>query len=124
MTPSRWILIIVSTLVLAALWWVLKPTTTSGAADITGQHHFQFELHPAQPPAPRTLSVYQGDQVRLSAQSPQMAHLHLHDYDLHLYLAPAYPSEVQFVADSVGRFELEWHEGQQRLATLEVYPRP
>lgn len=118
------LLISLSALVLVGLWWVMKPTTAGQSQAPTAQHTFHFQLHPAQAEAPRTLSVYQGDQVALSAQSPAMAHLHLHDYDLHLYLAPDYPSQVHFQAKTVGRFELEWHEAGQRLATLEVYPRP
>ena len=122
MSVLRWTLLGASVAVLAVLWSILKPEAP--AQNAPQAHQFNFELHPAQPPAARTLSVYQGDQVQLRAQSPQMAHLHLHDYDLHLYLAPDFPSQLAFVADQVGRFELEWHEGGQRLATLEVYPRP
>lgn len=121
MNATRYILLSVSVLLLGGLWWQLKPATQTKVQPAS--HSFSFELHPAQPPAPRTLSVYQGDQVHLSARSPQMAHLHLHDYDLHLYLAPDYPSQVTFVADQVGRFDMEWHEGGQLVATLEVYPR-
>lgn len=122
MSVFRWTLLGASVALLAVMWWVLKPEAPAESSSQT--HQFSFELHPAQPPSARTLSVYQGDQVHLHAHSPQMAHLHLHKYDLHLYLAPDYPSQVAFVADQVGRFELEWHEGRQRLATLEVYPRP
>lgn len=121
---SAGLLVSLSALLLVGLWWVMKPTTGEHSQARGEPHEFHFQLHPAQAEAPRTLSVYQGDQIRLSAQSSAMAHLHLHDYDLHLYLAPDYPSQVHFVANSVGRFELEWHEGGQRLATLEVYPRP
>ncbi len=122
MNTSRYLVLGACALLLGVLWWTLKPASQTELP--SKSHSFSFELHPAQPPAARTLSVYQGDQVELHARSPQMAHLHLHDYDLHLYLAPDYPSQLTFVADQVGRFELEWHEAGQRLATLEVYPRP
>ena len=133
--------IIVGLLLLAGLFWWLKPApppvpATAPAAVLAAP------LQPAAAPAasaaqrfelvvkdgkllsgPTVISVPQGTPVTLRITVDHHDELHLHGYDLTLKLPTATPAELSFVADRSGRFEYELHHAHVDLGALEVQPQ-
>jgi FtsP/CotA-like multicopper oxidase with cupredoxin domain len=64
--------------------------------------------------------VARGQRVVLRVTSDEPDAIHLHGYDLERPLASGKPTELSFVADQVGVFELETHESELVLLQLEV----
>jgi hypothetical protein len=48
---------------------------------------------------------------------------HLHGYDVEHETGPGQKAKLRFEADLTGRFEIEDHESEKELGTLQVCPR-
>lgn len=71
----------------------------------------------------RRETVKQGDRVALIVESDVAGLAHVHGYNHDLNLAPGVPARLEFVADVVGRFEVELHgDVEVQIADLSVLP--
>lgn len=71
----------------------------------------------------RRETVHQGDTVALVVESDVAGLAHVHGYNHDLDLTPGVPARLEFVADIVGRFEIELHgEVEVQIADLSVLP--
>ncbi len=72
---------------------------------------------------PTVVTVIKGTPVTLRFLSNENDEAHLHGYDLVSNLTPGQRSEISFVANISGRFDIELHKSHTSLAVLEVRPR-
>ncbi|MBM7422518.1 hypothetical protein [Spongiibacter marinus] len=114
-------LVLSSAVVLVALWWGLKPTTSAPSEPQLRQYSLVFSGQQYQGPA--TLTAYAGDTLRLNVVSDSDDAMHVHGYEKHLVLPAGELTTLEFTADSTGRFMLELHGNDLQFGTLEVYPR-
>lgn len=71
----------------------------------------------------RWIEVSKGDFVRLAVESDAPDEIHLHGYDITREARPGEPARFSFRADIEGIFEIESHEGGERIiARLVVEP--
>jgi len=70
----------------------------------------------------RTVEVRQGETVRLVFSSDTAGEVHLHGYDIEKEVAPGDPARFTFKADKQGRYEVELHGPDTKLAQLDVTP--
>ncbi len=71
----------------------------------------------------RRETVQHGDTVALVVESDVAGLAHVHGYNLDLSLTPGVPARLEFVADVVGRFEVELHgDVEVQIADLSVLP--
>ena len=71
----------------------------------------------------RRETVQQGDRVALVVRSDVAGLAHVHGYNHDLNLTPGVTARLEFVADIVGRFEVELHgEVEVQIADLSVLP--
>jgi hypothetical protein len=69
---------------------------------------------------PREVDVAIGEEVVLIVSSDIADELHVHGYDLAFDLEPGVATEVRFVADVPGIFEIELHESGALVAEITV----
>lgn len=72
---------------------------------------------------PDVMKVTEGDMVKIKVTVDEDEELHLHGYDLETELKKDIPSELNFVANLTGRFNLELHESDLGLSVMEVLPK-
>jgi plastocyanin len=70
----------------------------------------------------RTIEVEKGDTIRFIVSSDQSDEVHVHGYDLEKPVGPSAPARFSFTADIDGKFEVELHESEAQIASLEVQP--
>ncbi len=71
----------------------------------------------------RRETVKQGERVALIVESDAAGLAHVHGYNHDLNLTPGVPARLEFVADVVGRFEVELHgDVEAQIADLSVIP--
>lgn len=70
----------------------------------------------------QAIEVRKGDRVRLVVTSDAAGEIHVHGYDLEREAAPGSPARFNFVADIDGRFEVEAHATDTRIAEITVNP--
>jgi plastocyanin len=70
----------------------------------------------------RTIEVSKGDTIRFIVSSDQSDEVHVHGYDLEKPVGPSAPARFSFTADIDGKFEVELHESEAQIASLEVQP--
>ncbi|MBI4171212.1 MAG: hypothetical protein HY511_00485 [Actinobacteria bacterium] len=71
----------------------------------------------------RRETVQQGETVALVVESDVAGLAHVHGYNLDLSLTPGVPARLEFVADVVGRVEIELHgDVEVQIADLSVLP--
>lgn len=71
----------------------------------------------------RRETVKQGDRVALVVSSDVAGLAHVHGYNYEVALTPGVPGRLEFVADVVGRFEVELHgDVEVQIADLSVLP--
>ena len=71
----------------------------------------------------RRETVQQGETVALVVSSDVAGLAHVHGYNLDVSLTPGVPARLEFVADVVGRFEVELHgDVEVQIADLSVLP--
>ena len=66
------------------------------------------------------VEVPRGQRVRLTVRSDRPDELHVHGYDRSARLRPGEPATIEFGADIPGVFEVELHESELTLPSLEV----
>lgn len=129
------ILIILTIVILSALFFWLKPHAASketvqptenipGEKTSTGVKTFGLEIKDKKIVfGPTTLSVQEGDEVKITALSDIDEEIHIHGYDKSLDLTKGQPATISFTATMTGRFEFELEHSGTALGVLEVAPR-
>lgn len=83
-------------------------------------------------PEAHLMKVQKGDQIRWAIRSDADGELHIHAYHIDLQIKANQLKKHSFVANTAGRFRVEWHPESERgkgmhhsepLAVLEVYPK-
>lgn len=93
-------------------------TTTAPAPTVT-----RIRLKDGKPVGgEQAIEVRKGDRVRLVVTSDAAGEIHVHGYDLEREAAPGSPARFDFVADIDGRFEVEAHATDARIAEITVNP--
>ena len=129
------ILIVLVIVILIALFFWLKPQAVSKAQQPTenipgekttdGVKTFGLEIKDKKIVfGPTTLSVQEGDEVKLTVLSDIDEEIHIHGYDKSLDLTKGQPATITFAATMTGRFEFELEHSGTALGVLEVAPRP
>ena len=70
----------------------------------------------------RTITAEKGDTLRLAFASDEKAEVHIHGFDRYVDVGPGRNGRVTFKANLEGIFEIENHDTETELATLEVSP--
>ncbi|MBA2712188.1 MAG: cupredoxin domain-containing protein [Rubrobacteraceae bacterium] len=117
--PRAVVVILVAVLVLGGLFFVLRPDTPEGASQ---DRTFDVSIEGGGM-IPAEISVNENDDVTLRLSSDKPMEIHLHGYDVEREVEPGETAEVRFEADITGRFEIEDHESEKELGTLQVRPR-
>ncbi len=73
--------------------------------------------------SPAEIPVNQYARVTLRVSSDKPMELHRHGYDVEREIEPGREAKLRFKADLTGRFEIEDHESEKELGTLQVRPR-
>ena len=113
------IVILAVVLVLGGLFLLLRPDTPEGGSQ---DRIFDVSIKGGEM-SPGEISVNQGDTVTLRVSSDEPVELHVHGYDVEQEVEPGQESSLDFEADLTGRFEIENHETEKELGTLQVRPR-
>lgn len=71
----------------------------------------------------KTLSFVSGQNARIDVTSNKPSEVHLHGYDVEKEVQPGKTTTIRFRADIEGAFELEDHDTDVLLATVEVKPK-
>jgi hypothetical protein len=61
-----------------------------------------------------------GTRVRLTVTSDVVDQIHVHGFDLYEDLSPGQSSQVEFLADRPGIFEIELHDARRVLTRLQI----
>jgi hypothetical protein len=72
--------------------------------------------------SPKTISATRGERVEITVSVDAAQELHLHGYDITLEATPAKPARFAFTAKLEGVYELESHDTEAKLASIEVKP--
>ena len=83
---------------------------------------------------PKRINVLQGDMVTLKIDTDNVGTLHFHGYDIKVDVSPEQVSEVYFVAEATGKFEVTFHgivgykdntseEAETHMGYVQVKPR-
>jgi len=113
------VVILVVVLVLGGLFFVLRPDTPEGAPR---DRTFDISIEGGEM-RPADISVNENDNVTLRVDSDKQMELHLHGYDVEREVGSGEKAKLRFEADITGRFEIEDHESEKELGTLQVRPR-
>jgi len=108
----------------AALLFVALRPGADDAADVPAEPaRFEVAVGPEGPGELEQLRVRQGQRVELTVTMPYEGDVHLHGYDLMASTGPEEPpAELEFVADTPGRFDLEAHGRWETIAQLVIEP--
>lgn len=71
-------------------------------------------------PSGGKVDVARGDTVVLLVTSDRADTIHVHGYDLEFDIDPGGTARVEFVADNVGRYEIESHDPALLILQLQV----
>lgn len=113
------VIVLVVVLVLGGLFFVLRPDTPERAPQ---DRTFAVSIEGGKM-SPAEISVDEDDNVTLRVSSDKPMELHLHGYDVEREVEPGETAKIRFEADITGRFEIEDHESERELGTLQVRPR-
>jgi hypothetical protein len=113
------VIVLVVVLVLGGLFFVLRPDTPKRAPR---DRTFEVSIEDGEM-SPAEISVDEDDNVTLRVSSDKLMELHLHGYDVEREVEPGETAKLRFEADITGRFEIEDHESERELGTLQVRPR-
>ena len=101
MNSRRAVVSFASGLIFAILVWPIAPVYTWAAA--AKKHSFAFSIENGRVTGVRrTVRFKEGDFVELSLEADSNIELHLHGYNLHLYLKPGETRTMSFQAHTVG----------------------
>jgi len=113
------IVVLVVGLVLGGLFFLLRPDAPEGGPKNTT---FDLSIRGGEM-SPDEISVHKDDTVKLRVNTDTPTELHVHGYDVEQEVEPGKEARLQFRADLTGRFEIEDHETEKELGTLQVLPR-
>jgi hypothetical protein len=99
---------------------VPAPGTTTPAAPSTTTQRIDVEFAAGEVIGPAEIQVQLGETVDVWVFSDVPDEVHVHGYDLTFELAAGVPSQISFVADVPGVFEVELHDAGTPLFDLEV----
>jgi hypothetical protein len=108
-----------------------EQTTTTGIATTTTAEATTTTSTPAnlirveggsKVAGPDSISVTQGEVVRIQVLADVVDEIHVHGYDLFFETIPDQPVMVEFTADATGIFEVELEGGNLGLVDIEVTP--
>ena len=71
----------------------------------------------------KTISFTSGENARIDVTSNKPSEVHLHGYDVEKEVQPGKATTIRFKADIEGAFELEDHDTDVLLASVEVKPK-
>ena len=141
---NRWLLVGLGVVVLAGLFFLLKPdstevtsttnlppeattsaepTSTSGSVEPTSTPSLdaiEIEVEEGQVEGPETITVAQGETVRLEVKTDVADEVHVHGYDLMFDTTPDEETPIEFEATIPGVFEIELEDAGVLLTRLEV----
>jgi hypothetical protein len=128
MLATRIAFAVLTVLVCAGLWLVLRPPpaapVAAAAPSVLTDKTFEFTVRDGKlASGPASLHVRQGEQVTLRIESNANDELHVHGYDLKLAIKGGDPATLHFTASRSGRFGIELHKRHTELGALEVYPQ-
>ena len=106
MTVRPAVLTLISVLILAGLFLILRPDRPMSAS---AQRSFDLEVQ-GSGMGPNEVSVGEGDSVTLNVTSDRPAEIYVHGYDLKRGVEPGETTELSFETDRTGRFPIEDHE--------------
>lgn len=66
------------------------------------------------------VEVAMGTRVRLTVTADTADEIHVHGFDLYVDVSPGQASQLEFVADRAGIFEVELHDSRQVLTRLQI----
>lgn len=95
---------------------VAETTTT----EVSDPYTFEIVIDGSNVTGGGRLSVPVGETVTLRITSDVADEVHIHGYDLYVDLEPGVATEVSFPADIPGTVEIETHNGQLEIASLEA----
>jgi heme/copper-type cytochrome/quinol oxidase subunit 2 len=128
------ILVLVLLLVLAGLFFLLRPespapesstgdsTTSESTSEGPQEETFDLAVEGGAM-TPDEITAYEGDRVTFRITSDQPLEFHLHGYEIEQEIEPNEPTELQFDATITGRFPIEDHNSDTELGMLLVQPR-
>ena len=119
MTVRLAVLALISILILAGLFLILRPDQPMAAPT---QRSFDLEVQ-GSGMSPDEVSVGEGDSVILNVTSDRPVEIHVHGYDLERKIEPGETTNLSFEADKTGRFPVEDHETEENIGALIVEPR-
>jgi FtsP/CotA-like multicopper oxidase with cupredoxin domain len=70
----------------------------------------------------KTITVKQGEQVRIRVVVDEPQEIHIHGYELEREATPDDPAEFEFTAELEGIFDIETHLTDAKIGTLVVEP--
>jgi hypothetical protein len=70
----------------------------------------------------KTLTYRNGDRIRLRVVADTSDEVHVHGFDIEREVTPSEPARFDFKADIEGRFDVELHSSDTKIALLEVRP--
>jgi hypothetical protein len=133
MTKSSWIMGVLGIVILVGLFWFLtesKTGTKTGSesnADTAQQQNQPVVINVVYDSAksftPQTYNVTEGSEVKIQVTSDIADELHFHGYDLHTDLESGKQGEIDFTANTTGRFEFELEDQKTTLGVIEVHPK-
>lgn len=124
MNKSTVSILLLGVLLLGGLFLVMRPAPQSAAKPTELQtRQFEFNVIDGQlAEGPVVVAVTEGTPVTFRFFTNKKDEVHLHGYDLSAELKPDEASQISFVADKSGRFEMELHKSHSKLSVLEVRP--
>lgn len=135
------LIIVVGIIILAGLFFLLKPKTENSKAPVS-QSKYSATANPTPVPSqalnnfeliiknkklasgPSSIQIFKGGEVQIKVTSDLKEQFHLHGYDKSLELEPNKPGVLKFKADVSGKFPFELENSGVDLGTLEVLPKP
>lgn len=97
-------------------------TATSGSPKLSTQNLKATVAGGSVNGGPTVWEVAKGDTIRIVVTSDTGDEIHVHGYDLHDDVADGSPSNLEFVADTPGVFEVELEEAGLLVGNLQVNP--
>lgn len=139
MNKNNLIYVVIGIIVLAGLFYLLKPRTTtnptqnipspSAESTSSAQPNSQvktFDLvvkNKKLISGPEVLQVSEGDEVTINITNDEDEEFHLHGYDKSVDLEASKAAQLKFSANLTGRFPYELEHSKTEIGALEVQPK-
>lgn len=129
MRKNSLIFVLIGAVILIGLYYFLRKDNRSTDVNVSNnstqpeQKVIVVNYNSAETFTPQTTMIEEGQSVSLKVTSDIADEVHLHGYDLDLYLESGKEGEIIFTASKTGRFEFELEEHKFLLGVIEVYPK-